>query len=747
MNKKNKSDSQTSSTSLTKKSLFDNSIIVGALIGVVVFLAFSVLFHFKTLDKFELITLEWRFKQFHHNSHASKNCVVLAIDDLSVKALGQWPWSRGTYVKVLEALKLYGVKSVAFDLFFPNRNKHDLQGDIDFANEVKSFKNVIVGIIVTPLKKKQLEEMEEVVENTVKQFKRFSIHHKGELNTLSVEDIYKSFIIEQNKRVTEENNQNETPVITLLKPYKELFRSLDSIGLVNITSDTLKVVDAPIIIKFGGDYYPSLALSSYLMSLDNKQIRQSGKYIILGNKQKIPTVEKSRFVINWYAPKKGTKPYVTVPIFEVINAYDTLQKLSTITGLPIQKVQDKIDFYYENDCDDYQKSYTQKCSKELISFHNLISDKDYEFIRDDFKGKYVFIGVSDTSIGIKDYIKTPLLDSIPGVYMHANIVDNFLQNDFIKKTSSSITLLIMFVLALCTGITVLGVKNPKLSISIGFIYLLYFLVPLFLFEKFNVWTDMIYTECTILLVFCLAVGYQWMIVDRDKHKIRKVFSNFLAPQILNEVLSDPSKVELGGERKEISILFSDIRGFTTISEKNTPEGVVKFLNEYFDAMVEEIMKTDGAVDKFIGDAIMAFWGAPVKCKNHAELAVKAALGMAEALDKLKIKWSEEGKDYPEINIGIGINTGEAVVGIVGSSKTKSYTAIGDSVNLASRLEGLNKNYPPEELNDKNIIISEFTYQQVKDIFDVKYLGEETVKGKHIAVPIYRVNGIKGGKDE
>jgi adenylate cyclase len=305
----------------------------------------------------------------------------------------------------------------------------------------------------------------------------------------------------------------------------------------------------------------------------------------------------------------------------------------------------------------------------------------------------------------------------------------------------------MLALTILTGVTLLGIKNPRYSLIAGLAFWFYPVVPILLFKYENIYADLIYTESAIVLTYILAVAYQWVVVDKDKRNISRTFSNYLAPQVLEEVMSDPSKVKLGGKRKDISILFSDIRGFTTISEQNTPEGVVEFLNEYFDTMVDAIIQSEGTVDKFIGDAIMAFWGAPVEKENHAELSVRGALGMIQGLKDLKKKWVLEGKDVPEINIGIGINTGEAIVGNVGSSKIKSYTVIGDAVNLASRLEGLNKQYASMGDPDVNIIISEFTYKHVQDMFEVEYLDEVKVKGKDIAVKIYKVIGTRGDSND
>ena len=336
---------------------------------------------------------------------------------------------------------------------------------------------------------------------------------------------------------------------------------------------------------------------------------------------------------------------------------------------------------------------------------------------------------------------------MPGVFIHANIFDNLQQGHFIKSLPFNLTILIIFVLTLLTAITILSVSDPKTSMGIGLIYVFYGIIPLLIFKYFSIYTDLFYTEMAIILTYFACVAYQWRNSDIHNKLLKSTFSNYLAPQIMEEVLSDPSKVELGGDTKEISILFSDIRGFTSISEKRTSKEIVKFLNEYFDSMVDAVMENEGTIDKFIGDAVMAFWGAPVTNENHAELAILGALDMVKNLEILKEKWKQEDKDFPEINIGIGINTGYATVGNVGSSKLQSYTIIGDSVNLASRLEGLNKKYAINNSNTKNIIISEYTYNQVKDSFDVEELGVEKVKGKDIPVKIYRVLSKKGDFNE
>jgi len=196
------------------------------------------------------------------------------------------------------------------------------------------------------------------------------------------------------------------------------------------------------------------------------------------------------------------------------------------------------------------------------------------------------------------------------------------------------------------------------------------------------------------------------------------------------MLKDPSKLKLGGDKKQLTVLFSDIRGFTTIAEQLSPEGLVHLLNEYLTAMTDIVFKYDGLLDKYIGDAIMAVYGAPLDQPDHALRACRTALEMLHTLKKLQAKWSAEEKPY--VNIGVGVNTGDMVVGNMGSQMRFDYTVMGDSVNLSSRLEGINKEY------GTNIVISEFTYAIVKDELYCRELDAVRVKGKKLPVKIYEL---------
>lgn len=205
---------------------------------------------------------------------------------------------------------------------------------------------------------------------------------------------------------------------------------------------------------------------------------------------------------------------------------------------------------------------------------------------------------------------------------------------------------------------------------------------------------------------------------------------------MTRILADPSMLRFGGERKEMTILFSDVRSFTTYSERHDAERVVEILHEYLTRMVDAVFRNEGTLDKFVGDAVMAIFGAPVPQPDHAVRACRTGLAMMAELRDLEKKWHQEGRE--PFRMGVGINTGEVIVGNLGSDQRFDYTVIGDPVNLAARLEGLNKDFPEAS----GVIISEFTYELAKDHIEARPLGEVKVKGKAKPVVIYELTGMK-----
>jgi len=223
--------------------------------------------------------------------------------------------------------------------------------------------------------------------------------------------------------------------------------------------------------------------------------------------------------------------------------------------------------------------------------------------------------------------------------------------------------------------------------------------------------------------------------ELEKQHIQSIFKQYVSPEVVKTLIKSPEALKLGGQKRDVTIFFSDIRNFTAISEKHDPEAVVEQLNEYLNAMTVCIFKWKGTLDKYIGDEIMCVWGAPIEQDNHAELALRCAWDQLAILKDLQQKWKSENKII--FDIGIGMNSGPAIVGNIGSSVMKDYTVIGDNVNYAARLEGLTRDFSTDT-HTCRLIISEDTYQRVKHICKVKSLGEIAVKGKETVSPIYEV---------
>jgi adenylate cyclase len=229
-----------------------------------------------------------------------------------------------------------------------------------------------------------------------------------------------------------------------------------------------------------------------------------------------------------------------------------------------------------------------------------------------------------------------------------------------------------------------------------------------------------------------GVAYQYFFEGREKRKMKKLFGQYVSKDVYDQLVANPSLARLGGNRREMTVLFSDIRGFTAVSEHAQPEAIVGMLNEYFTRMVEIVFAHHGTLDKFVGDMVMALFGAPLDDARHADHAVEAALDMVDALKVLNARWQAEGR--PALDIGIGINTGPMIAGNIGSNAIMSYTVIGDAVNLGSRLESLNKQY------GTRIIISEATRKQLSCACEIRSLGDVVVKGKTEPVAIFEVAG-------
>jgi adenylate cyclase len=353
-----------------------------------------------------------------------------------------------------------------------------------------------------------------------------------------------------------------------------------------------------------------------------------------------------------------------------------------------------------------------------------------------FRNKIVIIG--PTAREISDFHANPFSGTYPGPWIHATVIDNLIRGDFMRETGQGFETGAIFILALLVAGLVYFFDSALFSslASLG-VSIAYFGTGCYLFEGRNLWAPMVAPLGAGALAFLGATLTRYVTEGREKSRYRKTLMKYVSPSLVETIMSDFDWASLRAEKKTLTVLFSDVRGFTTFSEQFPPETVVATLNELLNMMVSVIFRRQGTLDKFVGDCVMAFWGAPLVQPNHAELACRAALEMIEGLEKLNQKWQSEGR--PTLKIGVGINTGEMLFGNIGSEQRMDFTVIGDSVNLGSRLESSTK-----ELH-ASIVISNATYQLVRDQAVVRALGEISVKGKAQKVLVYELLGMNGGR--
>lgn len=359
----------------------------------------------------------------------------------------------------------------------------------------------------------------------------------------------------------------------------------------------------------------------------------------------------------------------------------------------------------------------------------LNGEIDPEYFRD----RIVLIGPYADAVADDSYL-TPMDRQVKmyGIEIHANIIRNFLHQNF-KSYARDWVNIILIILFAAIAYVLFRFWGPfKSAITILVVIIAYIFIAQFIYSKGTI-LSLFYPIFAIVVVYLSVLAFRYIQELLERKRITNVFGRYVAPQVVKEILKNGEEgLKLGGTRREITALFVDIRGFTPMSEKCQPEEVVEILNDYLNLTASSIFTYNGTLDKFIGDATMAIFNAPLDMEDHAFKAVQSAWAMREGSEVLRAKLEE--KFGRSVQFGIGINTGYAVVGNIGSKARMDYTAIGDTVNTAARLESNSK--------PGQILLSESTYERVKDRIQATSLGEIKVKGKEQGVPIYQLDGIK-----
>ena len=359
------------------------------------------------------------------------------------------------------------------------------------------------------------------------------------------------------------------------------------------------------------------------------------------------------------------------------------------------------------------------------------------------RDKVVLIG--STAVGIHDIIVSPSSAIMFGVEKHANMIGAILHKQNIRFVGRLPNILIIILVGVIFTLFIVNLRAASGAAMAAVFITVLFATGYILFFTWRLWIDIVYAGNSVIVIYFVSTAYRYSTEERYAKQIRSMFSSYVTEKIVNELIEHPELAKLGGERREVTVLFSDIKGFTTFSEHHSPEQVVAILNEYLTEMTNIIIRWDGTLDKFVGDMIVAFWGAPHHQPNHAELAIKCTLHMKQRLAQLRENWVKEG--HIPLDAGFGINTGEVIVGNIGAEgKKMDYTVIGDNVNLGSRVEGLTRKYGTD------LIITETTLNKIRTSVEkgkfghvmVRGLDIVTVKGKAEPIRIYEVYSLDEG---
>lgn len=605
-------------------------------------------------------------RNFSANTPGDNNTVIVTIDNKSIEA-HRWPWPREYYAKILNYFNEYAKpKVIGLDAIINTPDNENLQSDLIFYEAIKKTPNLVVGFSPVDYQTQDQNEDSKKYNNKFRQ--------KFGLNITSSDGIVM--------------NGSYKEILKFPNDYFEAISKTGSVKMANNQSGysiyTFQLISVDDI------YYPSLALRMYLYLNDTDRLTLMPNYLFVDKTGlKIPTNATSKFAYN------------------LIKYY---------------KKFDNSDFTH--------KKYS---AIEIIDSYDLIKAGKKPIIDPkEFEGKTVFIGgyAKATALALEDKLKTPISDDHPGVDIQATNFDNIMNNDFMRNSQEILHNFPIYILTIILTFIIIKkfsfIGSLMILIAFGISYLLICAYGYKHGLAMRVFTPIVLEFLTTIFGY----SYRFILEGKNKEKIKQAMGKYLSQDIMKNVVQNIDDIKLGGKRANVTVLFADIRGFTSMSEKMSAEEVSKILNEYFTEIEPIITKYNGVINKFIGDAVMAIFGEPIPDINHPLNAVKCAYAMLKKVEELQDKWIFEGK--PKIEIGIGINTGEAFVGNIGSEKRLEYTVIGDTVNLASRIESYNKVY------HTNFLVSSSTYSYITKVADVIKISEVSIRGKSKKMDIYEV---------
>lgn len=621
---------------------------------------------------------EWHYKLvkslYQKQKTASNDVVIIAIDAASTRpeALGKFKfWHRDYYSKVVNYLTEAEAKVIGIDLLFSEPSRGF------FEDTFKAKKDFSV------------EDLQEYFGAEIHPYdKRF-----GEaLEKAGMVVLAKQAFSSKDDREVVENVQRSFGPLAIFEKFVKT-------GWINVgEKNDARVFRVPIGYKVGNNFEESfdmaVARTFYEISEEPTLNSIKDRFYEFYKKPQI-VIQVAGEVLK----DKGYEADIKIPIFEdgmMINYYADSTDLRTFP---------------------------------VFSFKDVYSGK---IAPENFKNKIVLIGYFDPSFG--DYHYTPIDEgAMAGILIHANAIQTVLDRNFLRVAGSGFTIGVLVVISV---ITAMAFSYLNLWLSLILLPLTwggYFVTGRWQFEN-GVILNMVYPFLAMGASFVVVYLYKYLTEYKDKRRLKEAFSHYVNPTLVREIMRHPEMLKLGGERRMVSVFFSDVKGFTSISEKLTPEQLVSLLNEYLEEMTDIILEYGGTVDKYEGDAIMAFWNAPIAQNDHALKACECAISCRRRVKELQSVWQKVGK--PLLDFRVGINSGEVIVGNMGSKKRFEYTVIGDTVNLAARLESANKFY------GTNLMIGEETAKLVEAFFVMRPMDLIRVKGKEKPVYTYEIVCMK-----
>jgi adenylate cyclase len=635
------------------------------------------------LETAELKLYDWRVRlRANIDASVHPDIVLVEINDATIRdfapVAARWPWPRALQAVLLDFLKRGGARVIAYDILLAEPS----QGTFPFGGETWTGEESDKAFVTSAREAGNVVMLADAV---------FAGDQEG-----NVEKVQPATWRDPGYRLGPAIE--ERPVI--LPPFQALTDAAAGLGHNFLALDPDGVARRmPPFVRQGNRYLPSLGVAAALLGggfrpeevvLEGDSIRIRDRRVPLvpvhleaSTTAKNAAHDQMTLLINYRAPVfvDGKRPY---------------------------------------------QSYE---ARHLLKSEDMINSGEKPLVDPSvFKNKIVFVGL--TASGLVDVFQTPFgTQLMPGIQLHASVADSILSNRFVRPMPVAWLLASTLVLVLAIGLlsTTVPFAAATVATAAAIAGWTWFAVVELGRSR---WFDMAHPVSGMALVLFAGTAYRYFVEDFEKRKVKKLFGRYVSKDVYEQLLAHPDRAELGGKRREMSVLFSDIRGFTTVTEKGNPEELVAQLNEYFTRMVEVVFRHHGTVDKFVGDMVMALFGAPVEDLDHAEHAVRAAIDMVGELAELNRKWESEGR--AQLDIGVGVNSGDMIAGNIGSSSIMSYTVIGDNVNLGSRLESLNKDYKTR------IIISDATRVRLKAQYDLRPLGDVVVKGKTRPVAIFEV---------